>query len=96
MTNSNIAAVIDAYATLCNEIASLEKDKAALKKELDFLDAGSHEGNLFVLTVSETERETLDMKAVREKLTPQFMRAHTTVTPVRMFRTKARTAVEEV
>jgi len=32
------------------------------------------------VVISESDRETLDMKAVREKLTRQFIKAHTRVT----------------
>jgi hypothetical protein len=94
MTNSNISATIDAYAIICAKITELEKQKAAVKKTLDFLDVGAHEGDKFTLTVSESERNTLDMEAVREKLSRQFIQANTTTTQVRSFRTKARVLVE--
>jgi hypothetical protein len=42
------------------------------------------------LSISETVRETLDMEAVREKLSPQFIRAHTRETPVRTLKVVAR------
>ena len=42
------------------------------------------------IDVSETDRETLDMKAVRAKLSPQFITAHTNVTKVRALRVSAR------
>jgi hypothetical protein len=91
---SNLSPIIDDYATICAQIAELEKKKAKLKKELLFLEEGNHEGNLYTLTVSLSDRDTLDMKAVREKLSAQFIRAHTTTTPVVTFRTKARELVE--
>lgn len=40
------------------------------------------EGALFRATVSFYEQDRLDMKAVRAKLSAQFIRAHTTQTPV--------------
>ena len=91
---TNLSPIIDDYATVCAQIAELERQKAKLKKELLFLEEGSHEGDKFILTVSLSERSTLDMEAVREKLSPQFIRAHTTTTPVVTFRTKVRAQVD--
>lgn len=53
-----------------------------LKAQLIEAGEGPHEGILFKATIVTQFRETLDMKAVREYLSPQFISAHTKVTPV--------------
>ena len=63
----------------------------ALEAELKAKGAGSYEGSLFDANVSESVRETLDMKAVREKLSPQFISAHTKVSDVVVLRVTAKT-----
>ena len=90
MTKSNLVTTIDALGELKAQIAALELKEKELKKALGDLNPGAYEGELFRLSISETERETLDMKAVREKLSPQWMRAHTNVTNVRTLRVSAR------
>ena len=90
MTKNNLVATIDALGELKAQIAALELKEKELKKALGDLEPGAYEGELFRLSISETERETLDMKAVREKLSPQWMRAHTNVTNVRTLRVSAR------
>ena len=90
MTKNNLVATIDALGELKAQIAALELKEKELKKALGDLKPGAYEGELFRLSISETERENLDMKAVREKLSPQWMRAHTNVTNVRTLRVSAR------
>ena len=73
---------IDRLGALLAQIAELTAEADAIKKQLREIGDGAYEGDLFRATVSTSERETLDMAAVREKLSPQFIRAHTNVTPV--------------
>ena len=91
MTKSNLVATIDALGELKAQIAALQTKEKELKKALGDLKPGAYEGELFRLSISESERETLDMKAVREHLSRQFIQAHTNVTPVRTLRVVART-----
>lgn len=91
MTKTNLTATIDALGELKAQIAALEIKEKALKADLAALGAGAYEGELFRVSVSITNRETLDMKAVREKLSPQFIAAHTNVTEVRTVKVSART-----
>ena len=91
MTKTNLTATIDALGNLKAQIAALEIEEKKLKEALGDLKPGAYEGEIFRLTISETERETLDMKAVREKLSPQFIAAHTNVAKVRALRVVART-----
>lgn len=81
-TKSNIGAAVDALGKLNAEIAELTHKANALKDEIKSAGDGAYEGDLFRATVSTTARETLDMKAVREKLSRQFIQANTNVTSV--------------
>ena len=86
----NVPATIDALGKLKAEIAALLVVEKSLKKHLEDLAPGAYEGLLYRLSISETDRETLDMVAVREKLSPQFITAHTNVTHVRTLKLVAR------
>lgn len=79
----NLGRLNASIATLTKEA---EKIKEALKKDL----IGAHDGELFRVTVTKSTREVLDMEAVRLKLSPQFIRAHTTETEVTTLRVTAR------
>jgi hypothetical protein len=94
MTKTNLTATIDALGALKAQIAKLEIQEKALKASLADLAPGAYEGELFRLAISQSERATLDMDAVREKLSPQFIAAHTRVTEVRTLRVAARTGKE--
>ncbi len=76
---SNLATVIDRLGVV-----------KALKENLYTLDPGPYEGDLFRVTVSHSTRETLDMDAVREHLSRQFIQAHTRTTSVTVVRVTAR------
>ena len=88
---SNLTKIIDDLGALKARIADLEAQEKALKQALADLSPGAYEGELFRLSISESERETLDMKAVREHLSRQFIQAHTNIAPVRTLRVVART-----
>lgn len=91
MTKTNLTTTIDALGEIKAQIAALEIKEKALKANLADLAPGAYEGELFRVSISQTDRETLDMKAVRAKLSPQFIAAHTNVTPVRTLKVSART-----
>lgn len=88
--NSNLTKIIDDLGTLKARIADLENQEKALKQALADLAPGAYEAELFRLSVSESVRETLDMAAVREHLSRQFIQSHTVSTPVRTLRVTAR------
>ena len=73
---------IDRLGELLAQIADLTREAETIKATLREMGDGAYEGDLFRATVSVSERETLDMKAVREHLSRQFIQAHTNVTPV--------------
>lgn len=87
---TNLQTLVDDLGRLQAQIAELSAKEKAIKAALIAAGVGAYEGELFRASVSASERETLDMKAVREKLTPQFMRAHTKVTQVNTVRVSAK------
>ena len=71
---------VDRIAELAAQIAELNAEKKQLTDELKNIGEGKYYGTEHYLTVAFSERATLDMKAVRAKLTHQFITAHTRVT----------------
>ena len=90
---SNIAALVDDYGLVSAQIAELEIKKKAIRAQLLEAGEGPFEGDFYRVTVSHSTRETLDMKAVRAKLSTQFIVAHTTETDVITLRASVRTGV---
>jgi hypothetical protein len=88
---SNLTSAIDRLGVVKAQLAALKREEDELKAVLVEQGPGAYEGDLYRVTVSQADRETLDMDAVRAKLTPQFIRAHTNVTPVTTVRCTART-----
>jgi hypothetical protein len=82
--------IIDEYGLLAAQIADLEAKRDALKQRLiagEGLAKGGKdgpayvgEGQLFRVSVTKGVRESLDIAAVRQKLSPQFIRANTIAT----------------
>ena len=87
---SNLSPTIDRLGVVKAQLAVLKQEEDALKATLIEQGPGAYEGELYRVTVSQTERETLDMAAVREHLSRQFIQAHTNVTPVTTVRVVAR------
>jgi hypothetical protein len=81
---------VDRLGVLMAEIARLEKEASKIKETIKAHGVGTVEGDLFQATVSVSERATLDMDAVRAKLSPQFITAHTRLTQVVAVRVAAR------
>ena len=82
---------IDRLGELLAQIADLTREAETIKSALRTMGDGSYEGDLFRATVSTSERDTLDMKAVREHLSRQFIQAHTNTTTVTAVKVVART-----
>jgi hypothetical protein len=91
MKLSNAKPLIDELGRVKAEIARLKVIEDSLKDQIVAMGPGAYEGELFRATVSECTAERLDMKAVREKLSAQFIRAHTSVTEFFRVDVKART-----
>jgi hypothetical protein len=80
---------VDAIAQTVDRIGNIKTQMALLQKECDTLRANllaggsdTYYGTTYRVVFTNTTRHTLDMKAVREKLSPQFIAAHTNVTHV--------------
>lgn len=72
---------IDLMGDLKAQMADLEAKYDELKAlVIEDAGLGAHEGNMFRVSITATTRETLDMEAVRNHLSPQFIRAHTKIT----------------
>lgn len=89
-TRARAQELVDHLGALKAQIASLVATETLLKDALKERGAGAYVGEDYDATVSISERETLDMEAVRAKLSPQFIAAHTKVTTVAMVKVTAR------
>jgi hypothetical protein len=91
MRNDNLRPLVDALGNLKAEMAALAERERNIKAQLIQAGVDELEGDLFRCTISKSERESLNMEAVREKLSPQFIRCHTKTVPVTTVRVVART-----
>lgn len=83
---------IDLMGDLKAQMADLEAKYEELKAlVIEDAGLGAHEGSMFRASITSQERETLDMEAVRNHLSPQFIRAHTKTTKSIVTRVTART-----
>ena len=81
---NNLTSTIDRLGFLNAQIAAIEIEAKALKATLIEVGPGKYQGDKYTVTVSEpSERGQLDMDAVRAKLSPQFIAAHTTFIQVK-------------
>jgi|TARA_E500000305_G_C3920026_1_gene187642 hypothetical protein len=70
---------VNKLAKVRAEIAHLKEVEAEYVRALKQSGAGTYEGEEHYVVVSDVERKTLDMKAVRKKLSRQFIQANTKV-----------------
>jgi hypothetical protein len=68
---------IDTLGDINAEIKRLKELKELLREEIEAMGQGTHEGEEYQAEVSSYDKGTLDMKAVRAKLSHQFIRANT-------------------
>lgn len=87
---------IDQLGLLKAEIATLTDRAKLLEAEIKAKGVGAHAGELYDATVSAVSTDRLDMDAVREKLSPQFIRAHTITTESLRLSVRARKAAKSV
>ena len=92
---SNLS-VIDQLGEIKAKIAMLEAEEKKLIDAVKANGPGAYEGDLFRATVSESERATLDLEAVRKKLSRQFILANTNYKKVTTVRVVARTGTNVV
>jgi len=84
---TNLSTLIDAYAMLKNELASLEKEKKKLEAALADVPAGAYESEKYRLAIADITLEQDDdvlkaeikavVEAYRAKLSRQYITAHT-------------------
>ena len=86
------ASLVDELGALKAQSASLAQREKAIKEILVGNGSSDFEGNSYRATISVSERDTLDMAAVRAKLSPQFIAAHTKTTEVVVLKVVARSA----
>ena len=79
---NNLNATIDRLGFLKAQIAELQREEKLLKGVLIEQGPGRYEGDLYCAFVSKSVRETLDLDAVRKKLSAQFIQAHTNTSTV--------------
>jgi hypothetical protein len=77
---NNLSTIIDELGALKAEIADLPAREKSMKEALGDLEAGSYEGERYRISISVSDRDTLDMTAVREHLSRQFIPGHTKTT----------------
>ena len=74
---------IDKLALIRLQIAKLEASEKKVKDQIVAqFGIGYFEGDNFAANIIVADRDNLDMKAVRAKLSPQFISAHTTTQEV--------------
>ena len=83
---------IDALGEVKAQIANLEAQEKALRDQIAARGEGAYEGELFRASVSITERESIDWKAIAAKLEPsrQLITAHTSAKEVTTVRVVSR------
>jgi hypothetical protein len=96
MTNANLAALADRYADIAAEIKGLESLKKELADEIKALGLEEIVGDRAIVTLSLSERSTLDTKLVREILTDEQAAACTKVALIETIRVKAAKAPKVV
>lgn len=84
--------LVDELGALKAQQAALAQREKAIKEILTASGQLDFDGAAYRATISVSQRETLDMQAVRAKLSDQFIRAHTYVTEVISLRVSARSA----
>jgi hypothetical protein len=90
LTNRDPVDLLGEVKAQIAELQAIEKD---LRDTIAARGPGAYEGDIFRATVSVAEVGRLDNKAVREKLSAQFIRAHTHFSDVTTVKVVARTGV---
>ncbi len=85
---------VDGLGEIKARIADLKEQAAIFHAQIVALGTGAHEGALFRATVTESERTKYDMDAIRAKLSPQFLAAHSEKFDVVTVRVSARNGKE--
>lgn len=84
------AQIVDQIGLIKAQIAPQLKQLKMLEEALKAHGPGVYEGTAYDATITESERSSLDMDAVRAKLSPQFITAHTRTTIVKTLKVVAK------
>jgi hypothetical protein len=76
LTAAQIADLVDKIGAAKAVLAPGLEDLDAMIEQLKAQGAAVYSGDLFDANVFDSERTKYNMDAIREKLTPQFLRAH--------------------
>jgi hypothetical protein len=90
LTAEQIVELVDKIGLLKAQLAPLEEVLKADLNKLKGLGPERYQGQLYEVNVFTQEQNRLDMEAVRAKLSPQFIAAHTTTTEVTVAKVSAR------
>lgn len=93
---TNISTLADRYADLDAEIKGLQRMQAELKAEIKALGCEEIVGERAVVSLTLSERSTLDTKLVRELLTEAQVEACSKVALVETIRCKAVKAPKQI
>lgn len=92
--------IADQFGHIKAQIAELEEQESAIKKQLIAMGQPEIEGELFRVTVSLSERSGRDKafqakieELIEEHLSKQYITAHTTSTPITTVRSSTRKGV---
>ena len=88
--SDSIEALVDRLGYLKAEQSELNGKIKDVQEKLIRMGVERAEGQLFRVAIFTTVRKVLDMDAVRRKLTPQFLRAHTSETEYTTVKVSAR------
>lgn len=87
---STLTDTVDHLGVIKTQIAELKIEEDKLRAILIENGPGAYEGEFYRATVSESERHTLDMDAVRAKLSAKWIAEHTNTTEVTTVRVGVR------
>ena len=90
---NHLTDTVDHLGVIKARIAELTAEEDRLRTILIESGPGAYEGEFYRATVSESERHTLDMDAVRAKLSAKWIARHTNTTEVTMVRVTARLGI---
>lgn len=90
---NHLTSTVDHLGVVKARIAGLKVEEDRLRAILVENGPGAYEGEFYRATVSESERHTLDMDAVRAKLSAKWIAAHTNTTEVTTVRVAARNGI---
>lgn len=82
MNNSEIKQLVDGYVTLDEEIKRLERKRDRMKEQIIALGEGAHRANVGSVSVTLSERRTLDSKKLKEDMGEQIESYYKTSTSI--------------